>query len=681
MRERLLVRVFSKGVRHRHADGRCWPVDKYLACGNGVGWGAAGGGGGGGVDVLCARGEEGKEELLRSESPQQGMAAWRRDGGDGGQRHCLALGDSTAPSLSASDGLLLGGLHQRGSRETAREVSPEGRRMTQCFTRPIWRLPGVGRAGLSPTSEAWSTLKSRADQKSELGVDSSRYLRNNDATLHFAGGYGMPTNCAKLHFAGGYGMPVVRRLSTGAATSASGNASSSASVAVEMVKYSRSCKKEAKFDEAARVLEQGYAFLSKEIEESSGKAPELAVLVAGRMLLDIASLAMEAGRMEDAQEALDRVAQVAAKDLDMRVSALEAKVAFFLQHHKDGEARACAEAALDIALGREGSSSSGTNEKAEAVLSSSSSSSALRSSSAKLERTFRAFSLVGHVALAERRIEDAAGAFAKARDAWQEIRSCQNVSASPSLPAIADGLKGLATFSHCSGDFQLARELYEHALQCTKYGTDQQQSQSEGQNLNELVDVAIASQSEEVTMDALLGLGQLCSHMREFDEGERRLTEALRFAELVGGEKHPRVGIVLSATAELYAKRSQLNGTGETLVAEGLFRRALQLLGASVFNLKDQVWSEQKYSDVIALTRARYAVVLSAFKNREQEALRESRWAEKEWKCAAPLRLAVNMQPIAVSGTQLAEENQMEEDTRPQLDYPVLDARLGRVFF
>ncbi|CAI5464410.1 unnamed protein product [Closterium sp. Yama58-4] len=200
-------------------------------------------------------------------------------------------------------------------------------------------------------------------------------------------------------------------------------------------------------------------------------------------------------------------------------------------------------------------------------------------------------------------------------------------------------------------------------------------------------------------------------------------TAALNEAEAMddSSDFNPMVGAVLSLLGDTYAQRGRLQHTGEGMIAEGLFRRALALLGAAQWdNLDhrlsllaaaggsgaDQDTDEEQLKDqknrvlqldLIAFTLERYAAALQAFPMRASEAQSMSAAAHHLWRSPLSLDSAVTSSRVSAAALEpmmklpvcaadnpgvSSESESVKDSARAahfSLPAPVVDVTTGRV--
>ncbi|XP_002962915.2 uncharacterized protein LOC9662180 isoform X1 [Selaginella moellendorffii] len=315
----------------------------------------------------------------------------------------------------------------------------------------------------------------------------------------------------------------------------------------------------------------------------------------------IADFHADQGKVSDATEVLHGVSSNESAGLEVRVSALEALVGLYLQIHEDELASAQLQTISELATPE---SDIGPRSQA----------------------------LAGLVKLSGGQFDAAAA-------------SC--FEAFPPDTKQGAAILSRAEVAHVRGDDKEAKNFYESAAALAKNETDK----SKGATMT----------STEVHSAALAGLGQLSADLGCFDEAEKFLTEGLQVAESISGETHARVGLVLSCMADLYSRRAKAENSG-FMIAEGLYRRSLNLLKAPP--LEKEAKDKLQYLDAIAITRARYADILSSVEQRASEAERLKSWATAAWR---------NQRSLSDVLKAAARDNGSKL-------HSVIDVRLGRVF-
>lgn len=176
-------------------------------------------------------------------------------------------------------------------------------------------------------------------------------------------------------------------------------------------------------------------------------------------------------------------------------------------------------------------------------------------------------------------------------------------------------------FLHCKRNSQMARELYQRAMQDVSERKDFTDSQSiSACNMN----------LEETLLGATCALGQLEAHLGNFDDAEEILTAALKKAEECFGNYHPKVGIILTCIALMYRHKAAMEQSSSLLIQEGLYRRAIEVLKAPPLEVEGVVATRSR-RDILALARGGYAETLIVQQNRKAEGEKLKQWAETAW--------------------------------------------------
>jgi len=400
-----------------------------------------------------------------------------------------------------------------------------------------------------------------------------------------------------------------------------GSSSNSAdATAIEMVNYARAHSRPpnvTSYPEVVRVLEQGLSIFKGD-DASTANA-------SGRLLLEMATLKADRGDIRDAAERLKQASDMTYSSIEIRVAALEALTGLHLRMHQDVIASDYGDRCLHLL------------ENAE-----------IKMDSEKLQALeMRAKAIKGLVELACGRVDSAESYFA----GWN-VNDIKNRNG---LGAVA---LAYAEFIHVTGNFPLAKQLYELALELS--GTENTVVAS--------VPSAAAMVLEEVQLGAACALGQLATHSGHFDEAEQRLTQVLKKAEEYYGGHNQKVGIVLLCIAEMFGHKGRSEGASYFLIQEGLYRRSLEMLKAPSLD-QEGISKEIDQKDVIALARGGYAQLLSPQRNRAGEAEKMKEWAVVVWENSRTTLEKV----LEKTETSIDEERKMDATV-------VTDMRLGRVF-
>jgi len=131
----------------------------------------------------------------------------------------------------------------------------------------------------------------------------------------------------------------------------------------------------------------------------------------------------------------------------------------------------------------------------------------------------------------------------------------------------------------------------------------------------EEVGIASAGMNREVAADIALCQAQLWMRRKDWDAAEEALARALSLAEAVSGEGHPRVAAPLVLLADCCARTQRLT------LAEGLYRRCLQMLGLAV-SAGQGAFAHKKlpvHPSLGAMACWRYSQMLAVMPKRGQE--------------------------------------------------------------
>lgn len=400
-----------------------------------------------------------------------------------------------------------------------------------------------------------------------------------------------------------------------------GSSSNSAdATAIEMVNYALSHShplNATSYPEALRVLEQGLSIFQGD-DASTANA-------AGRLLLAMATLNVDRGDIRDAMERLKQAADMTYSSIEIRVAALEALTGVHLRMHEDVIASDYGDQCLHLL---ENSGIKTNSEKLQVL-------------------EMRAKAIKGLVELACGRVDSAEFYFS----GW----NVKDIKYRNGLGAVA---LAYAEFIHVTGNFALAKQLYELALELS--ATENTVDMS--------VPSAAAMVPEKVQLGAACALGQLATHSGHFDEAEQRLTQVLKQAEEYYGGHNQKVGIVLLCIADMFGHKGRSEGASYFLIQEGLYRRSLEMLKAPSLD-QEGISKEIDQKDVIALARGGYAQLLLPQRNRAGEAEKMKQWADVVW--------GNNRTTLA----KVLEKTETSIDKERKMDATVVtDMRLGRVF-
>jgi tetratricopeptide (TPR) repeat protein len=109
-------------------------------------------------------------------------------------------------------------------------------------------------------------------------------------------------------------------------------------------------------------------------------------------------------------------------------------------------------------------------------------------------------------------------------------------------------------YLHATGNFELAKEMYQKAIQ----GVTETKESMCSCNMN----------LKAVSLAATFALGQLESHIGNFGVAEKTLTDALTKTEEHYGDNHPKVGVILTAVALMYGNKAKQERSSSILIQE-----------------------------------------------------------------------------------------------------------------
>ncbi|EOA19626.1 hypothetical protein CARUB_v10002953mg [Capsella rubella] len=342
-------------------------------------------------------------------------------------------------------------------------------------------------------------------------------------------------------------------------------------VAIQMVNYAlshaRSQKSDESYSQGMLVLEQ---CLGNQLNDDQVSQDSKATV-----LLAMSDLLYESGNSSGAIERLKQVMTLTHSSLAIRVAAVEALVGLLIQSGQD-------DASLDVAAEfLELVKESGYENPQDMVAA--------------------AKAIKGLAELVKGNIESAESLF----------RGLENHESCNGNIALSYG-----EFLHATGNFEMAKEIYQKAIQ----GVTESKESMCSCNMN----------LKAVSLAATFSLGQLESHIGNFDVAEKTLTQALSIAEEYYGDKHPKVGVVLTAVTLMYGNKARQERSSSILIQEGLFRRALELMKAPPLDSEGIINMENQ--EVIALARGGYAELLLIQENRRREGEKMKSWAESAWR-------------------------------------------------
>ncbi|VFQ71266.1 unnamed protein product [Cuscuta campestris] len=376
-------------------------------------------------------------------------------------------------------------------------------------------------------------------------------------------------------------------------------------IALQMTNYAlslaRSQMSDDAYAQAQLVLEQCYSIHS----DKSAR---------GVVLLAMARLLYHRGNYEDAIEKLQKIQDSSLSSIIVRVAAAEALVGLHLELGQDAAATAAADMCLQFL------------------------------ESMKLDIECEGFEVLGD--------------HSKAFKGLVELIRGNSESAMSYFPKVLDEGCSSIVMGRCTGnaaltygeflhhmrDFEMAKKMY------TKVIGEEESPGMEYNNLHQLL--ACNMSYEDTILGATCALGQLEAHLGNFDNAEKMLTAALKKAEQTFGDRHHKVGVILTCIALLYRHKATVEQSTSLLIQEGLYRRAVEVFKAPPLEFEG---AEEKACrrDLIALVRGGYAEILCLQQNRKAEGERMKLWAESAWRNRT-LSLAEALEPPSKTSSKVA---------------------------
>ena len=193
---------------------------------------------------------------------------------------------------------------------------------------------------------------------------------------------------------------------------------------------------------------------------------------------------------------------------------------------------------------------------------------------------------------------------------------------------VATALKTLGHVARLRGSNARAIEMYERAM---AYADDVVVSEETGAMVSRII-------AEELRVDCRLALAQalLVGESEDVDAAESYAAGAVSAAEALGDDKHPRVGVAIAASGDVYVAKAlrATSGAGElgdgagVMFAEGLYRNAIKLTHyPRVVEDASAAKTDHEARHLSAVLHARYSSVLRASgdqRKRESETWLES---------------------------------------------------------
>lgn len=356
------------------------------------------------------------------------------------------------------------------------------------------------------------------------------------------------------------------------------NAQNATSVANQMINcalaHARSQKSDESYGQGMLMLEQCLSFHSSEDQSAQNSR--------GMVLLAMSDMLYERGSFSEAIDRLQGVLDLTQSSLGVRVAAMEALIALYMQLEQDDTSSVLADQCLEMLENDQPKAGNGSSQLFSA----------------------RAKALKGLVELVNGNVQSA-GSF------FQGLEDCGGCTGHVAL--------SFGQFLHATQNVSLAKELYQKVIQ--------------GVAVNDFTDInalAVCNMtSEEVMLAAMFALGQLESHGGNFADAEEILTKALTKTEEHFGQYHPKVGVVLTAIALMFRHKARKEHSSSLLIQEGLYRRAIELLKAPSIESEETKVARR---DMVALARGGYAELLCVQENRKVEGEKMKRWAETAWR-------------------------------------------------
>lgn len=196
---------------------------------------------------------------------------------------------------------------------------------------------------------------------------------------------------------------------------------------------------------------------------------------------------------------------------------------------------------------------------------------------------------------------------------------------------VATALKTLGHVARLRGSNARAIEMYERAM---AYADDVAVSEETGAMASRII-------AEELRVDCRLALAQALlvggeGESEDVDAAESYAAGAVSAAEALGDDKHPRVGVAIAASGDVYVAKAlrATSGAGElgdgagVMFAEGLYRNAIKLTHyPRVVEDASAAKTDHEARHLSAVLHARYSSVLRASgdqRKRESETWLES---------------------------------------------------------
>ncbi|KAK2414374.1 hypothetical protein P8452_59842 [Trifolium repens] len=352
----------------------------------------------------------------------------------------------------------------------------------------------------------------------------------------------------------------------------------------DVVRMSNYALRQARSEKSVGSYGMGYLVLkhclSTELTEGNDPKHENSKGIA---LLAMSTLFCERGDYVDAIEQLNGVQELSNSYLGIRVAAYEAQAGLHLELEQDDMASEVADKCIELV----------ENEKTEDY-------EALN---------VRARALKGLTELVKGDINSAEPYF----DESLRNKLCEGTAA-----------LSYAELQQTRQNYTLAKEIYQNVLKGASELEKSGNVYLGGGNMN----------MEGLMMQAMCGLGQLESHLRNFRNAEEHLTKALAKAELIYGETHPKVGVILTSMALIYRRKAIEEKSSSLVVQEGLYKKVAKILKFPTAESEgtDTAAPSVKRNDIVALASGGLAEVLNVQENRRSEGEKMKKLSESLWK-------------------------------------------------
>ncbi|XLT55800.1 hypothetical protein HN873_048404 [Arachis hypogaea] len=315
----------------------------------------------------------------------------------------------------------------------------------------------------------------------------------------------------------------------------------------------------------------------------------------GIALLAMSTLEYERGEYDIALEKLQSIHELTNAYLGVRVAALEAEAGLYLELGQDDKASAIADKCVEVV---EKQKTDDDDEDFKALI-------------------LRAKALKGLIELVKGSIESAQRRY----DSSHLVCRKHSCTSKLTVGYIGTAALSYGEFLYLKQNYSMAKEVYTSVLK----------GASDIKKFGNPYLGACNMNLEGLMMGALCSLGQLETYQGNYGNAEKALTQALTLAEETYGEKHPKVGVVLTSIALMYRRRAMEERTSSLMVQEGLYRKVIDILKVTETESEGSAPVVER-SDIAAIARGGYAEVLSVQENRKSEGEKLKKLAETIWK-------------------------------------------------